>query len=326
MGAAPAVPRGPRAGALRGLRPSRPPLQVRASQRFRPLCIPASATRSSALLVSRVRHARASPATAPGAPRLPRPPRRRAASPASAGAPRLPRPPRATTDRPAGPALLPLRALARDQQPSPLVPAPATSRGEPLVPSRSRAPLVLTLLARARRASSAGYIPFGVPPYLTLSQDEPPTARGRTRILRPASRHRPGRRRGAGNPPPPGRGNGMAAAPHGRRTCRSRRSEFSSESDMHSSPPLPFVSRHPVGAAPAARARGAALAAPSLPQRAAPARARQPGPRLHAALAATAAAAAVPQTARKSENRLYQSNLCVRHKLTERSLLYLSFL
>jgi hypothetical protein len=153
------------------------------------------------------------------------------------------------------------------------------------------------------------------------------------RAVAPASSGRPhgtdrgaGSLRGAGNPPPPGRGNGMAAAPHGRRTCRSRRSEFSSESDMHSSPPLPFVSRHPVGAAPAARARGAALAAPSLPQRAAPARARQPGPRLHAALAATAAAAAVPQTARKSENRLYQSNLCVRHKLTERSLLYLSFL
>ena len=145
---------------------------------------------------------------------------RRAASPASAGAPRLPRPPRATTDRPAGPALLPLRSLARDQQPSALVPVPANSRGEPLVPSRSLAPFVLTLLARARRvsrrlhfvrcpslphplsgrAANGARLHLHPPAGLTAPTSAPGAARGRSR-------------RGAGNP-------AAAMSRHGRRPAR----------------------------------------------------------------------------------------------------------
>jgi hypothetical protein len=62
------------------------------------------------------------------------------------------------------------------------------------------------------------------------------------------------------------------AAPRRRRTCSARRSEFERFCPSSILVCIPVtVPRHPVGAAPAARARGSALAAPSLPKRAAPA-------------------------------------------------------
>jgi hypothetical protein len=62
------------------------------------------------------------------------------------------------------------------------------------VPLRSRAPVaVCSRFSLAPAAARAANIPFSVPHSLTLSQGEPPTARGRTHIRWPASRHRPAR-------------------------------------------------------------------------------------------------------------------------------------
>jgi hypothetical protein len=167
--------------------------------------------------------------------------------------------------------------------------APAAARGASRSLHSVRCPSLphpLSGLRTSRRRCAVTPVSSG-PPHGTDRRAAlaAPGARGRSR--QPPSP----RPRGC-----PGMG-AAPAAPRRRRTCSARRSEFERFSPSSILVCIP-VPRHPVGAAP-----GPPPPAPGewpLRRQACQSAPRQPGQRLHAALAATAAAAAVPQTARST--------------------------